>query len=251
MTEHLYAHWGGLTLPIPDGAVDGTNLNLTEQDPLTGQLVGLLAQALRSELTTVWTTVCAALPTDHPLRGSTDPVGDTLEQEPSDKVMQERKGAWPLLAVHRSGEAEINEHGRQVEKWLVHFILGPRQGIVEDRKLVPVLPTAARIMALTIEDKGHPDYLGGAVCFFGATLADTPLADSIAVKGWGVGSAKFAADERGPVYPALLMTLDVEEGWDWDVEAYGECTGAYVHVHGGDAHELLPDMVIADTDYPG
>ena len=251
MTEHLYASWGGLTLPIPDSAVDGSNLNLTDLDPLTAQLVGLFAQAIRSELTTVWSTVCAALPTDHPLRGSTDPVADTLEQEPSSDVLRERKTAWPLLAVHRTGEVEFDERGDQVEQWLVHYILGPRQGVVEDRKLGAALPTVARIISLAVEEKSHPDYQSGALCFFGDTLADEPLARMISVKGWNVGTGKFTDEERGPVYPALLLSLNVLEGFTWNAEAYGPCTGMYVHVHGGDAEQLVPDLVIADTDHVG
>ena len=255
MPLHQYAKWGGLSLPIPIGDTDGTNLNFSDTDPLQSVLVGLLSQALTSELATVWTLICAGFPDDHPLYNSTTPVADTLELEPSPDLMKERVAGWPLLAVHRTGDVEMLDQSIQYQDikqaWQVHWILGPRQGAVMDRKLLNVLQAAGKIIDIAIEDKSHPDYDSGAVQFYGATLDDPPLASSVKVMGWGAGQATFAGDENGAKFHALRVDLEIVEVWRPDTDAFTELDGMSTHVGGGGAVEILPDLVIGDTDYVG
>jgi hypothetical protein len=216
---------------------------------------GQRSRSHHGELTDAWTLVCAGLPSDHHLNGNTTPVNDTLELEPSPDLMKERKAGWPLLAVHRAGDAEMVDQSLQYQQikqtWNVHWILGPRQGAVADRKLLNVLQAGAKIIDIAIEDKSHPDWQSGALQFFGASLADAPLASSVKVTGWGAGQASFATDENGAKFHALRVDLEILEVWRPDVDAYTEGDGMTAHVGGGNQTEIIPDFVIGDTEYPG
>jgi hypothetical protein len=248
--SHIYESVGSMTLPIDPTLVD-SDLSLDVLDPACAMLTGLFKQALKSELDTVWTAVCAGLPSDHPLYGSTSAVADALELEPTSDVMRERKPDWPLLCVHRTEQAtyERDSFGNVTRKqtWNAHLILGPRAGIASDRKLQAVLIRASDILALVVERRGHPDYASGALQFFGSTLDGPHYLDSCYVVSSGVGNASFA--DQDAVYHAMRMVLETTEGSDDTLAAYPEFQGGTIHIGTGDASGVLPEVVELDTDH--
>jgi len=252
MTTHIYESLGGMTLPI-DPTLIGTDLSLDVLDPALATLTALFKQALKSELDAVWTTVCASLPTDHPLYGSTTVVADTLELEPDSDVMRERKPDWPLLAVHRTDEATYEQttiaRVDRLQKWNAHLILGPRSGIATERKLRPILTRASDVLALVVERRGHPDYASGALQFFGLTLDGPHPIGSCRVVTSGVGNAMFADGDT--VYPAMRMVLEIGEESVDTQEALVDIEGMNVHIGSGDESGSIPEFVEIDTDHPG
>src|ERR1041384_2358392 len=114
---------GGLEFPL--SAADFTD-TLAPLDPARSRMMALFSTAINYELAEVWAKVTSTLGPRHPLFG-TSPVQDRLELRPTLSVMQQRKPAFPLLCLHRTGRAEWESYtfeiDRRVQDWALLYIL--------------------------------------------------------------------------------------------------------------------------------
>lgn len=241
MTESLFRHFGALTLPVEAADVSSA-ATLTALDPGRDILLGLFKQAIISELGAAWDQVKpgTALQT-------AAIVEQTLPFDPHPQLARQVQLRFPLLAVYRTGDGQFAEHtlvwDKLTQQWGVDYVLGPLA--VEDlRKLGDALPAVAKVIALAIQKRGHPDYDGGAVQFFD----DAGRFASVRAVSYKTGPALFAPGDDSPVYYAMSMTLETTEmvadrdGFATDLE------GASFSFGLGDGAELLPNAVEADTD---
>jgi len=241
----LQERFGGLQLPALDTVVETT---LTPLDPARRILLALFASAINSELGPVWAKVVATLPEGHELKGST-PVVDTLELPPDPKTIGERKEAWPLLALHRSGEGTYEQHtlhvDKLIQKWELHYILGPL-AMAEQHKLGDACIAAARIVRMVILEGGHKSFQNGAVQFFDdrASLARIELKSHE-----GPGPAVFSAAPDAAVYFATTMTLETWEIVKPNLSAYDalEGTDFSINLKNPDEGDTIPDFIEAQV----
>lgn len=208
MTQSLHETFGGLSLPVGEEDVDTT---LAPLDPGRDAMLALFAAALNAEFGAAWVKVAGQLRLDPEKFDLENPVGDTYPGEPTPAVMQERKGKFPLMAVHRSGEHEYEAKTLELDQlrqpWEVHYILGPLsvEGV---RKLYDVLISASKVLRRTVERRGHPAYLDGEEIFFPDGLAPFSTCE---VRGGQMGQAHFAGDEKQTPYYALTLRLETTE----------------------------------------
>jgi hypothetical protein len=208
--ESLFRKFGAVSFPL---ATTG-DTSFAALDPGRDILLELLADALVSELTPVWTAATAGTP----LAGTT-PVTQKLPELPDLSAVQQVAVAFPLLAVSRTGDPiQIEEYtiaqDRLTSRWEVDYILGPLD-IGNQIKLQDVLIAAAKIIGLTIHAGGHLAHetqessgqlfaklvLGegdGCACFSTCRVVDAQI-----------GSASLA--EGGPKYHACTLTLETTE----------------------------------------
>ena len=237
---------GDLSFPVDATEVTDT---LCPLDPARARLTALFKAAINAEFGDVWTTVTDTLSASHPLYG-TSPVQDTLELDPSHKTMTERKCAFPLLCVYRTGEGAQEQHTLFIEKftdkWGVDYFLGPLD-VGDVRKLQDICNGIVKLISSVVRRRGHPAYESGALQFFPdlGGLAEVTVKSHV-----GPGQAKFAGDESGTVYYALSIILEtVELLKDEDAEA-GDFIATDYSVAVGSSEELVPDLIEAATDTP-
>jgi len=245
--DSMFQTFGDLHLPIDAADVATT---LEPLDPGLGKLLALFKTAINSEYGPVWHKVVDALPVGHPLRAS-DPVADTLELEPSPSVMQQRKATWPLLCLHRTGEATYErvmlDQDRLTQEWGLHYILSPLD-IGDLRRLAPICVAVGKLIRLVIRQRGHKSYEAGELQFF----PDKGGFASIALDSQeGPGQASFAGgDNDGPTYYAVSFKLKTTELAYDDLDGYGEYEGTDVSVGVGTGDAIVPDLIQADTSLP-
>lgn len=251
-TVSLYETLGRLDLPVEAADVGDTYNAL---DLGVHLLAELFKAAINGELTDSWQKLVGStspvnagvLGSTHPLYG-TLPVADTLELEPTPPIMTQRKAVWPLLCVHRTGKATYDEHTMQLFKrtqtWALHYILGPLD-IADLHRLNKVCVAVTGIVAMVIRDRGHLNYQGGAVQFFGDTQAFSSIR---LVDHEGPGQARFSESGDSTVYYAVTMTLETTETVHDKLEANADFDAVDYEIGVGGADGTLPGAVYAQTD---
>jgi hypothetical protein len=252
MVESLWQKVGGTRLPLQTHDIDATALTFETSDPALDVITDLCAAAIRGELGTgadsAWATVCAALPTGHRLAGSTDPVGAVWKIEPSATAVRQVKPSWPLLAVWRTGEAEVTQRTlsktQHVQRWTVMWSLGDLEADL-GLKLGPVLQYVGKVVTQTIVSARHPNYDSGTMQF-GEGRGE--LSRCFPVE-WGAGQAHFSDDEDTKFWAASITIESMEFSSELDQGTDGGALS--LTIGGGNALEILPGLVVGDGDHPG
>jgi hypothetical protein len=250
-TESLYQNFGGLGLPVMAGDVGRSGL--AGLDPGRDLLLALFASAINSELGDAWTVALGNVGGERDNLGPR-PVTDTLPDEPTEAVMQQRKCKFPLLALHRSGTGIYDqvtlELGRLTQPWTLHYILGALD-VIDARQLKDVCVAVSKIVALVIRKRGHKSYQDGALQFFGASSPDqpSPFTSLRLVSHEGPGQAAFGGDSSSTVYWAIEMRLESTELTS-DVDGADSCDieGMSLTVGLGGSEGVLPSVIVAKTD---
>lgn len=249
--ESMYERFGALKLPLR--ADDISDSGLASLDPSRDLLLDLFASAINSELGEVYAKVRLEVANRETLGDL--PVSDTLPDEPSQANMQQRKGLFPMLALHRAGTAQYEQYTleitRIVQPWSLHYILGPLD-LIDGRKLKDICSAIPKIVAMVIRRRGHASFQGGALQFFGeeSPSQPSPLSSVRIVSHEGPGQAVFG--ESATIYWAVEMKLESTETSGYVEEAQGtDLDGATMSVSVGGGEGLLPDMIIAKTDPEG
>lgn len=242
MSDSVFQKFGGLELPV--GIDDVTN-SLSSLDPARDRLLALFASAINSEFADVWTEVTAALTTGSKL-ASTTPVQDTLPDEPTIELIQQRKISYPLLCLHRTGEATIApflmDEDILTQQWHLHYILGDLD-IDGTRRLLDICQAIAKLVAAVIRDYGHHSYESGANQIEAADLNSLRIVSYIQP-----GRARFGED--GPVFWATRITLESTEVSAPITDQLSDFNGMDMSFNVGGANEedISPDFVSASTD---
>jgi hypothetical protein len=249
--ESLYQKLGGLDLPVMAGDVGVSGL--AALDPGRDLLLALFASAINSELGDAWTVALGNVGGARANLGAS-PVTDTLPDEPTEAVLQQRKCRFPLLALHRSGTGNYDqvtlELGRLTQPWTLHYILGPLD-VIDARQLKDVCVAVAKIVALVIRKRGHKSYQNGALQFFGANSPDdaSPFTSLRIVSHEGPGQAAFGGDTSSTIYWAIEIRLESTEVTS-DAEGADSCDleGMSLTVGLGGGEGVLPSAIVAKTD---
>lgn len=240
----LYEGVGGVSFPLREA---GYSDSFAPLDGARDRLLGLFTSAINAELGPVWRNVTDnGLAPGHRLIG-TQPVEDSIPMAPTLALMQARKSKFPLLALHREGDAEFEEHTmdsfRVKQQWSLHYILGP--GDVEFERKFLDFPMAIRsLLALVIRQRGHASYDGGALQFFPGTGS---LSSVRLVKHSTTGRAVFSEDPSA-TYWAMLFTLETTEIMTQDEAAYPELSGFDATLNLADGQEVLPEFASGSVD---
>lgn len=237
---------GGLAFPLNPN--DFTN-TLAPLDPARSRLIALFAAAINYELSEVWTKITSQLGSKHPL-ANTQPVQDTLELRPSLSVMQQRKAAFPLLCLHRTGRATWDEYTLEIERrtqdWALLYIL-PALEVGDQRRLGDVMQAIPAIVRRVIRNHGHKAFQDGALQFFQDA---TGLGGIRLVAQSDIGNAPFAEGADAPMYYTLICELQTVEYCQDQASEFGEFEGVDYVVGTGDELEILPDFIEASDDVP-
>lgn len=240
----MYEGIGGHPVPmiLADGATEATAL-----DPALTTIAGLFRQVLISELGAAWTQVTNALGSSHRLYG-TSPVADVLELQPTPQVLQERMTKFPLLAVYRKGDARREDHtvaqDRWIQDWGVLWILG-QADVNEQRKLGAFLVAGAKMLAIAVRRRGHPDYESGALQFFPTTGG----LGSVAINRINADPRRIN-DQGQTDWLMLELDLQTTEYGGWEIGAYGNVDYMTLDMAVGDATGVIPSFIQADSRYP-
>lgn len=244
MTQSLFQHFGGLTLPVAAADVDGTG-GMVTLDPGRDILLGLFRQAIISELGAAWNQLRTELTTTD--LATTTVVNQTVPFDLRPQLARSLQFKYPVLAVYRTGEAQFSEHTLVWEKltqqWGVEYVLGPLP--IEDvRRIGDILSAVPKVIAAAIRLRGHPDYDSGAVQFF----EDAGRFASVRPLSYAMGPAAFSDGADSPIYHTMSMKLETVElvadrdGFATDLEGASFTFGV------GDGSQVLPAEVEADTD---
>jgi hypothetical protein len=235
----LFQRFGGFEFPAEAQDVTDT---LAPLDPGRDILLGLFAQALTSELSAAWAVVSAGT-----VLAGTSVVQSQLPLAPSPELITTVAKPFPLLAVSRTGTATFEEHTLDIERmtqqWDVAYVLGPLPP-EDQRRLVDVLQAAAKVIALTVKRRGHPDYDNGALQFF----AGKGHFGAARVAQYEVGQAKFAGGDDAPHYHVLSLQLETVEYESWLEGAAAPMEGMSMSIGVGNDGGFLPDVVRIDSD---
>lgn len=250
--DSMYERLGGLELPVRGSSIGQTGL--ASLDPSRDLLLELFKSAINSELGEAWAKVTQAIGTR---KGLGDlPVFDTLPDEPSEQLMQQRKAGFPLLALHRSGAAQYEpftlEITRLVQPWTLHYILGPLD-IIDGRQLKDICVAVGKIVALVVRRRGHQSFQGGALQFFGdaAPTNPSPLTSLRLVSHEGPGQAVFAQENGATMYWAIELRLESTEVSSYVEGAHGGLIDGIDITVGVGGEDILPAVIIASSDTDG
>ncbi|UOF77395.1 hypothetical protein [Caudoviricetes sp.] len=249
-TDSLYQRLGGLELPVTAASIGASGL--ASLDPGRDLLLELFAAAINAELTDAWTKVTGAFGYRESLGPL--PVSDKLPDEPTDTTLRQRKGKFPLLAIHRSGTGTYDqatlELARLTQPWTLHYILGPLD-VIDARQLKDICVAVAKIVALVVRKRGHRAFRGGALQFFGSGSPDTPspFTSLRVVSHEGPGQAAFGGDNSSTIYWAIEIRLESTEITS-DIADADSCDleGLTLTVGLGGGEGVLPSAVIAKSD---
>jgi len=240
---------GSLRLP-PDIATIEEAKTLTSLDPARRILADVFKTAILAELTEAWVAAVANRLTDEHGISPLVPVADVLELEPIAPVMQSRKAGFPLLAVYRSGTAEYSTHTFYADKltqpWTVDWVLGAAD-VATTFQLLDAAVAVSKIISRVIFRQGHPAYNSGAIQF-GEDRGD--LGSIRMLRHEGPGQARFAGDDKGPMYWAISIHFETVEYVSEvsGLEADGIFEGADYEIGVGGAPEgVMPGLVYAST----
>ncbi len=241
-TDSLFQRFGGLEMPLEAADVDTT---LAVLDPVRAKLLAFFKAAINSEFGEAWTKITGQLATDHVLRG-TSPVQTVLELEPTGKTLSQIKVGFPLLALHRTGEATFESYSFEEERlnqpWDLHYIVAPLEA-ANVHKIGDICVAVAKLVRLLVRNKSHKSYEDGATQFGDLSRIDVP--------SFQTGPARYATGDDAPLYLAAVMRLDTQER-SGDVDgAFEPLTGIDYDVGvGGPEEGVQPHAILADTDAP-
>lgn len=253
-TDSMFERLGGLELPVRTAEIDGSGL--ASLDPGRDLLLELFAAAINSELSEAWTATCATLPAAHPFREApVTPVRDTLPDEPTEQILRQRVGRFPMLAIHRSGigryEQMSLEITRLVQPWTLHYILGPLD-IIDQRKLKDACVAVAKIVALVVRRRGHASFQSGALQFFSGDEEEPFRGSQFASiridSHEGPGQAAFGGEASTTMYWAMEIKLETTETSGYDPEAEGDLDAMDLTVGVGGDEGITPALVIGASD---
>ncbi len=237
---------GGLSFPLDPGDFENT---LVPLDPARNRLLSLFQAAINYELSAVWTKVTSHLKPNHALSG-TQPVQDTLELRPSAAVMQQRKAAFPLLCLHRTGRAIWEEHTLEIEKrtqdWALLYIMPPLD-VLDQRRFGDIVQAIPAIIRRVIRNHGHKAFENGALQFFGDTSGIGAIK---LVASTDFGNAPFAEGPDAPIYFTVVCELQTIEYSQDQADEFGELEGIDYAIGVGDEHEVTPRLIEAADDVP-
>jgi hypothetical protein len=152
--------------------------------------------------------------------------------------------------VYRVGTAEWSEHTLSIDKvtqqWKVDLILGTLN-VPDYQRLRGYLPRAAALIDLVIRKQGHGSYQSGALQWGDE---DTGALGWVRLISHEIGQAKFSEDDDSPIYHALSMTLETFELSRQVDGADAVLEGTTVIVGVGDATQILPEVIVAQTEIP-
>lgn len=256
MTQSLHQRLGSLVLPPNLDTIEEAE-TLTSLDPARRILADLFKTAINAELAEAWEEAIGNRPTG-PI-SSEFVVADVLELEPNASHMRQRQSGFPLLAIYRSGTAsyEVVTIGETKlrQPWTVDWILGPAD-IAQKFGLGDTAVAVAKVIALVLEDGGHPAYT--------PTDATRPIfgegsstgIDSIDVmRHVGPGVARFADEAESPAYYAITIELESLE-FSGETGEAGESAGIFEGADydigiGGEPAGTLHGVFYANSDHPG
>jgi len=239
----VYKRIGAIQLPLDGASVTPTGVI---PDPALDALLALFKAAINDELAQAWGQAADGTP-----MAGKSPVQDTLPLEPSSKVFSERKPAFPLLSLHRSGPAEYAEHTLWIEKrtqqWELNYFLDALR-VDHLHRVWAALTFVPTIVSSVIRHRGHKAYLAGA-SQFGPTTGVGALS-SIRLMRHESGTAKFASDEASPAYAACTMTIETVELEHHIDGSFPDLAGARFDFGVGGTDGVIPSLIYADTDAP-
>jgi hypothetical protein len=244
--DTLYQRMGGTQFPLD---VSQYTDSFAALDSTRDRLLELFAAAANAEFGDAWASVTGALPSGHVLKG-TQPVQDKLPMEPNAQLMGQRKTAFPLLALHRTGSPTYEEHlidqGQKRQQWLLHWVLGPLD-IEAVRKLSDLCPAFGDLVWMVIRQRGHAAFESGALQFFPGTgsLSSVRLVNQV-----GFGETPYGGDETSKLYWSTVFTLETLEVAYDDQEAFGNLDAVDIRLNGGDGTQVVPALILAASDVP-
>jgi hypothetical protein len=237
----LYRKVGDVSLPIEEADLTANNVF---PDPARDTMLALFQSAINAELATPW----AAAVNGTEMEGS-DPVQQVLPLEPSSAMLRQWKAGWPLLCLHRVGEAEYAERtlsiDQRTQNWELHYIMDALaiDHIHRVQAVADVwVPT---IISQTIERQGHPQYESGAVQF---GTGKGGLA-RVWLRSITVGQATFAQGDGAPIHLMCTMGIETLELASDADGAFADLEGASIGVGVGGPEGILPDVINVDTNH--
>ena len=246
MSDGIYSRFGDFELPATAASVAETG-TLSDLDPVRRRMLSLFESAIRAELQEAWAAVIDTTDSKFPLTNARV-IEDTLELEPTAWVMTQRKAQFPLLCLHRSGEAIHEEHtlelDRVMQEWSLHYIVGAIDA-AHAHKVLDICTAVWKTVRQVIKARGHKSFESGALQFFPGTggLASIRMKSHV-----GPAQAVFGGDKDGTVYWAVTMELETFEICS-DTEGGAETLeGASYDVGVGSDDGVLPSIVLGDTD---
>jgi hypothetical protein len=244
----VIATWGGVSFPLDPAQFTA---NFTAADPIRALLLGLFSAAITAELGEAWSRVSSTLEFGHQLRGK-PAIADTLELAPTHIIMQQRKAAFPLLALHRVDRRTYEYVGwaqrKRTQEWNLHYILGPLE-VGAARKLLDSCLLVEGVVDSVLMQGRHDAYRSGEPVFG----PGSPLDRVYLTGAEGPGQALYGGErDSGTIYWATVLSITTTEtGADTGVT--GEAgdpplDGASFQVGVGSEEGRLPAVVLADTD---
>lgn len=227
--------FGAVRFPAPS-VTTGASLDAGHE-----ALLGLLKQAINSELGVAWAATLASLNTDQFVDGPGTPVCSALPIEATPQQLTQVKAKFPVLCVYREGEPELvwtygcGQTWKQ--KWSVDWILGPVTA-AHITKLGRFAVSVARVISRAIDLGYHPDFNSGVCQFFGQFAK----VDCVGIAGPGVQQS--LTEEAGSGYYGITVTLETEEREFEDAIAKeGEIgTPFYVPIGTGSVSETVDEI---------
>lgn len=246
--DSFWSTFGGSKFPAEELDLDPDKLTFEPLDPQLDNLIGLFAAAIDTELGNAWTPVCASLPVGATLRNSTAPIGTMLKVEPTRRVLSEANCQFPILAIHRSAEAEIESFTLSKEsikqQWQLHWILGQLTA-GEAFKLSAALQAVAKIIHLCCKKLSHPAYDSGRIQFGDE---DQNLFAWITVTKIEQGAGKFAEEDPASFYGVTVSFETLEYSRPDYVGLPASGLDGQFNVGGGD--ELQVGALLFSAEYP-
>ena len=237
--DSIVQRLGDTVFPIDDTAIATT---LVPLDPGKAILLGLFKAAINYEFGPAWAKIQGQL-------ANTLPVHDTLELEPSHKVMLERRCKFPLLCVYRRGEHTLDQktlfRDQLTCHWGVDYVLGPLS-VGDVRRVGDICQAIVKLVRLVIRQRGHKSYDNGALQFF----HDKGGFAEINIRSYQFGQAAFAGDEDRTMYYALSMDLETTEiGYDDETE-WPSFEAFDLELGVGSSTDIAPGLIYASSDVP-
>ncbi len=238
MTDTVFARHGAT---IFDGSALGYSDTLEPLDPGRDILLALFKKAIESELGSRFDVVTAST-----VLVASEVVEDSLPLRPNPELMQQRKAAFPLLCVYRSGTATIEEHTLEIDKITqpseVVYTLGPLPAS-DIRKLGDILSAIPKLVQLVIKRRGHPEFDSGALQFFEGKGHFA----SVRAVSYETGQAQFG-DAGSPTYWTCQVNIETTELADGLPGETTDLVGAGYSIGIGNEGGVLPDALNIDTE---
>lgn len=247
MSESVFTAFGGLQFPVTEADVTDS---LSSLDPARDRMLAWFAAAINAEFSSAWTEATNALPGNHQLIG-TSPVQDTLPLATTNlkKALAQRKSGWPLLVLHRVGEAAYGEsftleEDTRKQSWHLHWILAPLD-LEGERRICDLGQAIGAMLKASIRRFGHPAYESGANQIEAAGLGSLELETHL-----GPGAVGFDDDEDDSIYTSTVFVLNTTE-YTSDITDHMQPFAGFdvsLDVGGAGETDISPDFIEASTD---